>query len=111
MFVYVSVAFPLFQHVNPVRVVLLLLGVMATEIVIGTIRFRRGVRYLKRSGHKGLEGYNGITYSNAADPRLWVPKLTGLGYTLNVSQPAALPILFLFLAIPLLIAFLLLVRF
>lgn len=27
--------------------------------------------------------------SNSADPRIWVPKASGLGYTLNFAHPMA----------------------
>jgi uncharacterized membrane protein len=65
------------------------------------VRLARGVRELKQAGHTGLEGYNGIIYKNPDDPRLWVPKISGLGYTLNFAHRWAWPIMIAFLAIPL----------
>jgi len=37
----------------------------------------------------GLEGWNGIIYSNPTDPRLWVPKISGYGTTLNFAHRRA----------------------
>jgi hypothetical protein len=49
----------------------------------------------------GLEVRNGYTYSNAKDPRLWVPKLSGLGATLNFGHLRAWLILGAILLVPL----------
>jgi uncharacterized membrane protein len=38
---------------------------------------------------KGLEGWNGIIYNNPKDPRLWVPKISGYGTTLNFAHRRA----------------------
>ena len=49
------------------------------------------------------EGWRGgIVYSNAADPRLIVPKRSGLGWTFNFAKPSAWVLLVLLLAVPLL---------
>ena len=45
---------------------------------------------LRKAGRlKGLEGWNGIIYRNAKDPRLWVPKISGYGTTLNFAHRRA----------------------
>jgi uncharacterized membrane protein len=47
-------------------------------------------RGLERSGQLGgLEGWNGIIYNNPRDPRLWVPKISGYGTTLNFAHRRA----------------------
>lgn len=47
-------------------------------------------RRLEQAGQLGgLEGWNGFVYSNAKDPRLWVPKLSGFGVTLNFAHVRA----------------------
>lgn len=57
---------------------------------------------LERAGQLGgLEGWNGYIYSNAKDPRLWVPKFTGLGATLNFGHLRAWLILGAILLVPL----------
>jgi len=59
-------------------------------------------RRLERTGQLGgLEGWNGFIYSNAEDPRLWVPKLSGFGATLNFAHVRAWLILGAILALPL----------
>jgi hypothetical protein len=30
--------------------------------------------------------YGGLIYCEASDPRVWVPKLRGIGYTLNFAH-------------------------
>ena len=45
---------------------------------------------LGRDGQlRGLEGWNGIIYNNPRDPRLWVPKISGYGTTLNFAHRRA----------------------
>ncbi len=43
----------------------------------------------------------GLFYSNPEDPRLWVEKRIGLGWTLNYARPAAYWLTAAFLALPL----------
>ena len=43
----------------------------------------------------------GAFYVNPDDPALWVPKRSGLGYTLNFAHPASWPLLILLTAGPL----------
>ena len=49
----------------------------------------------------GLEGWTGVAYSNPKDPRLWVPKLSGMGATLNFAHARSWIILAAMLALPL----------
>jgi uncharacterized membrane protein len=35
------------------------------------------------------KGYGAFLYRNPEDPRLWVPKLVGIGWTFNFARPAA----------------------
>ncbi|HJW10031.1 MAG TPA: DUF5808 domain-containing protein [Holophagaceae bacterium] len=43
----------------------------------------------------------GLLYYNPEDPRLWVEKLIGIGWTLNFARPAAWLVMALLLAFPL----------
>jgi uncharacterized membrane protein len=71
---------------------------VALAIAVGSSRLVECARGLKARGlGKGLEGWNGIVYRNTADPRLWVPKLGGIGYTLNFAHRWAWPMLALLL--------------
>jgi len=58
-------------------------------------------RYLHRTDQlAGLEGWNGVIYSNANDPRIWVPKLSGLGATLNFAHTKSWLVLGAILVMP-----------
>lgn len=46
------------------------------------------------------KGFTGIAYNNPDDPRLWVPKLSGIGSTLNFAHPWAWPVMLALLALP-----------
>ena len=57
--------------------------------------------YLHRTDQlAGLEGWNGLTYNNPKDPRIWVPKLSGLGATLNFAHGKSWGILIAILIVP-----------
>jgi hypothetical protein len=59
-------------------------------------------RRLEKTGQLGgLEGWNGFVYSNPKDSRLWVPKLSGLGTTLNFAHARSWLILGAILALSL----------
>ncbi len=61
--------------------------VIAGAIVWAVWALKSVHRYLHRTDQlAGLEGWNGVIYSNANDPRIWVPKLSGLGATLNFAH-------------------------
>ena len=68
---------------------------LGMAIIVGTIvwavwALKSVHRYLERNGQLGgLEGWSGFVYSNPKDPRLWVPKLSGLGATLNFAHVRA----------------------
>jgi uncharacterized membrane protein len=47
-----------------------------------------------------VEGYHALYYANARDSRLWVPKLSGAGLTINFAHPWAWPMFLLLLAVP-----------
>jgi uncharacterized membrane protein len=110
VFAYIGIALPLSPPESPLRLVWFVFAAVGIAIVVGMIRLWRGVLDLKKAGHEGLEGYNGIIYKNPNDPRLWVPKISGLGYTLNFAHPWAWPIMVAILAIPVLVVIALVVR-
>lgn len=71
--------------------------------IVWSVRSLKSVhRRLDQAGQLGgLEGWNGVTYSNPKDPRLWVPKLSGFGATLNFAHARSWLILGAILALPL----------
>jgi uncharacterized membrane protein len=71
----------------------ILLVSMGYAIYLGSLGLRECVHELRCEGKiDELEGWNGIFYQNPHDERLWVPKITGLGYTVNFAHPAAWPV-------------------
>jgi hypothetical protein len=66
---------------------IVLIGTTALSVLIAARRLTQAAAGLKMRGlGKGLEGWNGFIYSNKEDPRHWVPKLGGIGYTLNFAH-------------------------
>jgi uncharacterized membrane protein len=70
------------------------------SIGLGLLRARKSTRAL---ASKGLmpEGYDGLLYRNPNDSRLWVPKLVGVGWTLNFAHRQAWALLIGILLLPL----------
>jgi uncharacterized membrane protein len=70
-------------------------------LVTGGIRLGAALRDLREKGDGAkIEGYHALHYANANDRRLWVPKRSGMGWTINFSHPLAWPMLLLLLAMP-----------
>jgi uncharacterized membrane protein len=76
--------------------------VVIVGAIVWSVRALRSVyRYLHRTNQlAGLEGWNGVIYSNATDPRIWVPKLSGLGATLNFAHTKSWLVLGAILVMP-----------
>jgi uncharacterized membrane protein len=72
------------------RVVALGVGIIVLATVWAACSLRSVHGQLGRDGQLGgLEGWNGIIYNNPRDPRLWVPKISGYGTTLNFAHRRA----------------------
>lgn len=80
---------------------------LGTAILLGAIvwsvwSLKSVHRRLGQAGQLGgLEGWNGFIYSNAKDSRLWVPKVSGVGATLNFAHGRAWLVLGAILVLPL----------
>ncbi len=61
----------------------------------------RRTRRLRESGVAIPDGYHGAFYSNPRDPRLWVPKTLGIGWTINFAHRLAWPVMIALVAAPL----------
>jgi len=87
---------------GPGRTLGLGMAILLAAIVWSVWSLKSLHRRLEHAGQLGgLEGWNGFAYSNPKDPRLWVPKLSGLGATLNFAHVRAWLILAAILALPL----------
>jgi hypothetical protein len=66
---------------------IVVLAAVGGALGIGLARMKACARDIQAEGKtRGLEGWNGITYSNPSNPRIWVPKIGGIGYTLNFAH-------------------------
>jgi uncharacterized membrane protein len=98
----IAIMLPLAAPVSPFPFIVMVAGLVFLGVILGMYRMFRGARELRRSGMlEGLEGWNGIYYSNPEDPRIWVEKFTGYGYTLNFAHRQSWLVLALILAFPL----------
>jgi uncharacterized membrane protein len=98
-----AVWLPLGQPRSPAPVVIGALALLGFAVLFATVRVGRKLRELRARGIAGLEGWQGLIYKNADDPRLWVPKLSGMGWTLNYANAWAWPMTVLLLLSPVLI--------
>ena len=60
----------------------------------------RQTRRLRAAGVALPDGYTGVFYKNPRDGRLWVPKVTGLGWTLNFAHRRAWPVMIALVGVP-----------
>jgi len=76
-------------------------GPLVIAMVVGFARLATTLRAQRASGEaQRAEGYHALYYANANDRRLWVPKLSGMGWTINFGHPLGWPVLLLILAVP-----------
>jgi len=71
-------------------------------LVVGTamVWAWRKTRRLRAAGVALPDGYTGVFYKNPRDARLWVPKVTGLGWTLNFAHRRAWPAMIALVGVP-----------
>jgi uncharacterized membrane protein len=80
------------------------LGLVLASSLAAALQVHSRVRRAQAEQPRAFEGYSLFSYANASDPRLWVPKLSGLGWTLNFARPEAKWVLLALLAVPALLA-------
>ncbi|MEW6210527.1 MAG: DUF1648 domain-containing protein [Acidobacteriota bacterium] len=99
---FIAVKLPLFPSLSPAPIVAFVFAMVLIALVYGFRRMKRAQEEIRRMGGEDeFEGWDGVFYRNPKDSRLWVPKLLGMGYTLNFAHPWAWPLLVLILSIPL----------
>jgi uncharacterized membrane protein len=96
-----AVDLPLGPSMPLPALVALAVAPLLASLVAGGTRLAAALRSA-REGARGakVEGYHALYYANGSDRRLWVPKLSGMGWTINFSHPLGWPMLLLLLAVP-----------
>lgn len=90
LFAALAVVLPLAPPARAGAVVLTSVIWLSGTIVLALAYVARTALSLKAAGKADLpKGWNGIVYSNRDDDRIFVPKLVGLGWTLNFGHPRA----------------------
>ncbi len=82
----------------------LVLGIAFLSVglaIAGIVRRSQQVLNELRAQGVELKGFTGLAYNNPDDPRLWVPKLSGVGATLNFAHRMAWPVLIALISVPL----------
>jgi uncharacterized membrane protein len=106
LFAAIAVALPLLQPRSSAPIAVgfpLVIGVVVGAAMIWAAR---ETRRLRAAGMPVPEGYHGVFYSNPRDTRLWVPRISGLGWTLNFAHRLAWPVMIALLGVPLAIVLL-----
>jgi uncharacterized membrane protein len=96
-----AVTLPLGPHVGPGMIVLLTFVLVWGAIALGASRASRAMAFAKARDPERLKGYRGLFYHDPGDSRLWVPKVLGIGWTINFAHRLAWPVLLLLLGGPL----------
>jgi uncharacterized membrane protein len=102
---FLAVDLPLGPTLPAVVVALMSLAILAAVVAPAIARLSAALREIRQSGHADkVEGYHVLYYSNVNDPRLWVPKLGGIGMTINFAHRWAWPMMLLLLGAPIALA-------
>jgi uncharacterized membrane protein len=88
VFAVLAIDLPLGPRVSSSALAGLALGIMVAAFALGAVRMAAALAAARSSGHAAaVEGWHSFYYANARDQRLWVPKLSGLGWTVNFANP------------------------
>jgi uncharacterized membrane protein len=98
-----AVTLPLGPRVAPGVIVLLAFVLVWGAIALGASRAAQAMAFAKAKDPERLKGYRGLFYHDPGDPRLFVPKMLGIGWTINFAHRRAWPVLLLLLGGPLVI--------
>lgn len=101
VFAFLAIDLPLGPKMPPGVLTVVLLAVVVAGIAIGAVRMAAALAAARSSGHAAaVEGWHSFYYSNARDQRLWVPKLSGLGWTVNFANPWSWLVIALLVGVP-----------
>lgn len=101
-----ALALPLVQPRSSLPIAV---GVPVTiAVVVGAAMLwaSRQTRRLRAAGVALPEGYTGVFYKNPRDARLWVPKVAGVGWTINFAHRRAWPVMIALIGVPVAVAIL-----
>lgn len=84
-----AVLLPSSRPPSPQLVLAVCFGAIALALVEGGRGLAVATKQMKAEGESLPKGYGAFLYRNPEDPRLWVPKLVGIGWTFNFARPAA----------------------
>ncbi|PTL76376.1 DUF5808 domain-containing protein [Vitiosangium sp. GDMCC 1.1324] len=99
----VTVLLPSSTPPSPRLILGMILGSIVLALVAGGLGLASAVREMTAKGESLPKGYGPLLYRNPEDPRLLVPKLSGVGWTLNFAHRSAWLLLALLL-LPVLVA-------
>ncbi len=101
MLAFLSVDLPLGPPMPLAARLSIAVAPLLVAMLLGVRRLSAALRETRESGEGAkYEGYHGVYYANANDRRLWVPKIHGVGWTLNFSHPLAWPVFLLLVGVP-----------
>lgn len=101
-----TLALPLLQPQSSLPIAVGVPLVIAVVVGSAMVWAWRETRRLRAAGVTLPEGYTGVFYSNPRDRRLWVPKLAGVGWTINFAHRRAWPVMIALIGAPVALAIL-----
>jgi hypothetical protein len=99
-----ALALPLLQPRSSLPIALGVPLVIGVVLGAAMVWAWRETRRLRAGGVALPEGYTGVFYSNPRDARLWVPKLAGVGWTINFAHRRAWPVMIALIGVPVALA-------
>jgi uncharacterized membrane protein len=94
----IAIALPLWRPSSSLPIAIGALADLGLIIGTATVWAARRTQRLRAAGVAIPEGYDGVFYKNPRDPRLWVPKAAGMGWTINFAHRWAWPAMIALLA-------------
>jgi len=97
----ITLALPFLHPRSPLPIVVTALVDVGLIVGGAMLWAARRTRRLRAAGTAIPEGYAGVFYRNPRDARLWVPKLAGIGWTINFAHRLAWPVMIALVSAPL----------
>jgi hypothetical protein len=97
----ITLALPFVHPSSPIPIVAAALADFGLCLGGAMVWATRRIRRLRAAGVAIPDGYQGVFYRNPRDSRLWVPKVAGIGWTINFAHRLAWPVMIALVATPL----------